>query len=140
MIRRPPISTRTDTLFPYTTLFRSKRKAEHRSVSDTCLLAVERANDAEHRATRRTVNPSAGSMIEQRGNTHSCEQCVIKGLGPFQIVGADGCIAQPLFLLLWHACISGSVPPGFRSPSITRSFPKEGRIQDRKSTRLNSRY
>src|SRR3546814_5873910 len=25
MIRRPPISTRTDTLFPYTTLFRSVR-------------------------------------------------------------------------------------------------------------------
>src|SRR3546814_18317516 len=25
MIRRPPRSTRTDTLFPYTTLFRSKR-------------------------------------------------------------------------------------------------------------------
>src|SRR3546814_15401803 len=28
MIRRPPRSTRTDTLFPYTTLFRSKRYAE----------------------------------------------------------------------------------------------------------------
>src|SRR3546814_15118171 len=27
MIRRPPISTRTDTLFPYTTLFRSKVNA-----------------------------------------------------------------------------------------------------------------
>src|SRR3546814_14430148 len=26
MIRRPPRSTRTDTLFPYTTLFRSNRK------------------------------------------------------------------------------------------------------------------
>src|SRR3546814_20550021 len=26
MIRRPPISTRTDTLFPYTTLFRSSGK------------------------------------------------------------------------------------------------------------------
>src|SRR3546814_10541875 len=26
MIRRPPISTRTDTLFPYTTLFRSSRR------------------------------------------------------------------------------------------------------------------
>src|SRR3546814_14532273 len=25
MLRRPPISTRTDTLFPYTTLFRSKQ-------------------------------------------------------------------------------------------------------------------
>src|SRR3546814_3203258 len=27
MIRRPPRSTRTDTLFPYTTLFRSDREA-----------------------------------------------------------------------------------------------------------------
>src|SRR3546814_21018852 len=27
MIRRPPISTRTDTLFPYTTLFRSFQSA-----------------------------------------------------------------------------------------------------------------
>src|SRR3546814_13424474 len=28
MIRRPPRSTRTDTLFPYTTLFRSSNKAD----------------------------------------------------------------------------------------------------------------
>src|SRR3546814_11846702 len=28
MIRRPPRSTRTDTLFPYTTLFRSLRRVE----------------------------------------------------------------------------------------------------------------
>src|SRR3546814_20031564 len=32
MIRRPPISTRTDTLFPYTTLFRSKAKAKGKRV------------------------------------------------------------------------------------------------------------
>src|SRR3546814_8505983 len=31
MIRRPPISTRTDTLFPYTTLFRSKSPLLSRS-------------------------------------------------------------------------------------------------------------
>src|SRR3546814_12297183 len=30
MIRRPPRSTRTDTLFPYTTLFRSRDKADPR--------------------------------------------------------------------------------------------------------------
>src|SRR3546814_7029772 len=30
MIRRPPRSTRTDTLFPYTTLFRSAREMNHR--------------------------------------------------------------------------------------------------------------
>src|SRR3546814_9357394 len=29
MVRRPPRSTRTDTLFPYTTLFRSQRKILH---------------------------------------------------------------------------------------------------------------
>src|SRR3546814_3911576 len=29
MIRRPPRSTRTDTLFPYTTLFRSDRHRQH---------------------------------------------------------------------------------------------------------------
>src|SRR3546814_4293155 len=31
MIRRPPRSTRTDTLFPYTTLFRSAATAEERA-------------------------------------------------------------------------------------------------------------
>src|SRR3546814_9474204 len=30
MIRRPPRSTRTDTLFPYTTLFRSTRSSRRR--------------------------------------------------------------------------------------------------------------
>src|SRR3546814_9587253 len=34
MIRRPPRSTRTDTLFPYTTLFRSRRYGE--SVPGPC--------------------------------------------------------------------------------------------------------
>src|SRR3546814_20179600 len=32
MIRRPPRSTRTDTLFPYTTLFRSTMAAENEGV------------------------------------------------------------------------------------------------------------
>src|SRR3546814_4488892 len=39
MIRRPPRSTRTDTLFPYTTLFRSKRA----EVGDT--LAMRRLKE-----------------------------------------------------------------------------------------------
>src|SRR3546814_15257816 len=40
MIRRPPISTRTDTLFPYTTLFRS-------TVSDTGNAPADREIDLE---------------------------------------------------------------------------------------------
>src|SRR3546814_17013215 len=34
MIRRPPRSTRTDTLFPYTTLFRSADADDHREDHD----------------------------------------------------------------------------------------------------------
>src|SRR3546814_8775385 len=33
MIRRPPISTRTDTLFPYTTLFRSRIERQTSTLS-----------------------------------------------------------------------------------------------------------
>src|SRR3546814_1344743 len=45
MIRRPPRSTRTDTLFPYTTLFRSS----HRSAASSAVRA------RRHRFRRRTV-------------------------------------------------------------------------------------
>src|SRR3546814_3194222 len=37
MIRRPPRSTRTDTLFPYTTLFRSPGGAQRRLARRLCL-------------------------------------------------------------------------------------------------------
>src|SRR3546814_20091504 len=36
MIRRPPRSTRTDTLFPYTTLFRSPHEYSRHPTGDTC--------------------------------------------------------------------------------------------------------
>src|SRR3546814_18245929 len=42
MIRRPPRSTRTDTLFPYTTLFRSGGAEEVR-VHDPCALEMAQA-------------------------------------------------------------------------------------------------
>src|SRR3546814_8907531 len=38
MIRRPPRSTRTDTLFPYTTLFRSCSSNPHVDANYTCLI------------------------------------------------------------------------------------------------------
>src|SRR3546814_16646754 len=36
MIRRPPRSTRTDTLFPYTTLFRSCRSCDEKATQAAC--------------------------------------------------------------------------------------------------------
>src|SRR3546814_20347388 len=42
MIRRPPRSTRTDTLFPYTTLFRSKKMIIYPEINfDTVLIRRE---------------------------------------------------------------------------------------------------
>src|SRR3546814_5729034 len=66
MIRRPPRSTRTDTLFPYTTLFRSasarsgatviwRTVCDTRTASVAMMLSVmtsESSGEAETRATR----------------------------------------------------------------------------------------
>src|SRR3546814_2440224 len=47
MIRRPPRSTRTDTLFPYTTLFRSHRGVQRRT--DVARRAVDGVPDGPRR-------------------------------------------------------------------------------------------
>src|SRR3546814_888483 len=48
MIRRPPRSTRTDTLFPYTTLFRSVEPHGLRPRGPPCVRAVGRVADMAH--------------------------------------------------------------------------------------------
>src|SRR3546814_8242041 len=57
MIRRPPRSTRTDTLFPYTTLFRSPLAAPSapgkRAVRDRVQVALGIAREAEGLQQRR---------------------------------------------------------------------------------------
>src|SRR3546814_19447308 len=62
MIRRPPRSTRTDTLFPYTTLFRSPR--------DGTLLRRSRARGATGRMARSErfdrIEPACGERRGQR--------------------------------------------------------------------------
>src|SRR3546814_19124747 len=46
MLRRPPRSTRTDTLFPYTTLFRSRRAQRHRGDSPARIAVEQRVDIA----------------------------------------------------------------------------------------------
>src|SRR3546814_12400071 len=51
MIRRPPRSTRTDTLFPYTTLFRSGERLEDDVCKDLPVVEDQReSTDIEHLA------------------------------------------------------------------------------------------
>src|SRR3546814_3084193 len=56
MIRRPPRSTRTDTLFPYTTLFRSALDTEHlgRIGRKQCEQPVDRDPLVAHRSEEHT--------------------------------------------------------------------------------------
>src|SRR3546814_2531999 len=54
MIRRPPRSTRTDTLFPYTTLFRSTKKGDTGSPEVQVAVLTERINNlTEHFKTHK---------------------------------------------------------------------------------------
>src|SRR3546814_9601287 len=62
MIRRPPRSTRTDTLFPYTTLFRSQ--AQGRKGSGARTLATCRTNRAL--SPRQLVFRPAAPNLRQR--------------------------------------------------------------------------
>src|SRR3546814_10903414 len=60
MIRRPPRSTRTDTLFPYTTLFRSR--------TDKNLFLVDRKGlGVETRAGRSCDAPDIGLVVYRKG-------------------------------------------------------------------------
>src|SRR3546814_3781987 len=71
MIRRPPISTRTDTLFPYTTLFRSLVRAVEEALEtgiDQARIALADHGIVEaqalHRAGREILDQHVG-LLEQ---------------------------------------------------------------------------
>src|SRR3546814_4964931 len=71
MIRRPPRSTRTDTLFPYTTLFRSHRHAGHgdgaqRGAETIRHDAARRGDRARNRAGRKGLCAVAGRREDPR--------------------------------------------------------------------------
>src|SRR3546814_18396447 len=57
MIRRPPRSTRTDTLFPYTTLFRSRGPAVRRRADG------DRAGDAPAATDRAPAGADDGDAV-----------------------------------------------------------------------------
>src|SRR3546814_21062581 len=111
MIRRPPKSTRTDTLFPYTTLFRSQRLiAANRR--DHSLLAIEEPEAHLHPHLQRLVYKHLFETIVGLDS----------GVDDGQDDANDDDVApsKPLSVLLTT-----------HSPHIAR---------DRKSTRLNSSH
>src|SRR3546814_3179227 len=88
MIRRPPRSTRTDTLFPYTTLFRSddlhrahlrrpgdrparKRRAQHVDRAGAC--GQSRANVGDELVDRRKAFDAEQARHRDRSEEHTSE-------------------------------------------------------------------
>src|SRR3546814_19849731 len=65
MILRPPRSTRTDTLFPYTTLFRSQR---HRRLARACEQRAEHEDRRAHLAHDVIGRDGRGQRRRARGH------------------------------------------------------------------------
>src|SRR3546814_13801034 len=119
MIRRPPRSTRTDTLFPYTTLFRSYIAVlVHLAVRDTALerglprrLAVLVGSNESYPFFDAPVIPATEALI--------CETPVVDGT---------------------------ETPRAFASPESAEDYRGVTELrelthpEDRKSTRLNSSH
>src|SRR3546814_20049102 len=62
MIRRPPKSTRTDTLFPYTPLFRSDQRRDIRHIGNAVALARH-----ERRGGIARLGPEFGGLGRREG-------------------------------------------------------------------------
>src|SRR3546814_6902441 len=93
MIRRPPRSTRTYTLFPYTTLFRSRRRPAHVRVQGFARRAVDGPEvGAGDRLRRRPVpGPARGHPA---GNHRPARRMMMRLHGPCAVVVAlAACLA-----------------------------------------------
>src|SRR3546814_1124724 len=114
MIRRPPRSTRTDTLFPYTTLFRSMPRVIDEDLSGRVIISDQRL-DARHRdaaveAAEMGDGGAGGRVVLEHGGDQAA------------IIGRGG----------------GKIGVGLRHPPRDRAAIAIA--GDRKSTRLNSSH
>src|SRR3546814_2447364 len=155
MIRRPPRSTRTDTLFPYTTLFRS---AEHEADRRGAEAGAGRRGAADR---VRTGDEGIGAMIDvEQYALRAFEQDARAGL-------ADLFQALPHRLRIFEHIVGDFGQVGDQARAVDRRFAEPGaqrvvmrgqavdlrfemvemrqvadadRAADRKSTRLNSSH
>src|SRR3546814_5325842 len=123
MIRRPPRSTRTDTLFPYTTLFRSPRQVEHHG-------HVEHHVAAEHEelAVREVLHPHDAEDQRQAGGHQRVHRAALQP--EHQYLAENRWLEEQAVIPQIHS---------FTISSSRWAISSRG-PSDRKSTRLNSSH
>src|SRR3546814_10096901 len=129
MIRRPPRSTRTDTLFPYTTLFRSADGAalgREDSGRDCAGVGILVAGRAAGGGSEKPVG-----VIEQLREDE-------RGLRVIGRLSARTAVGREAAALLKAGAVDG-LSFGYRVREASEGRPRELRA-DRKSTRLNSSH
>src|SRR3546814_5908474 len=114
MIRRPPRSTRTDTLFPYTTLFRS---AGYRSQAEQNALVKQGVTSAK-RSSHTYNNGFDLSIGSAKSEEEIRKRLGARGINVTKVIRETGQGRHQGTGPHWHIAIDG----------------------DRKSTSLNSRH
>src|SRR3546814_16932728 len=126
MILRPPISTRTDTLFPYTTLFRSpcnvKRRARF-TVRISSRTATGATWEGVHRALTREPGdlPAWVAQCQGPGKGRGTEVSVERRPGGWSRLGAGVAgftpLATPASACRARATAGSPIAAGLRGPS-----------------------
>src|SRR3546814_6115810 len=141
MIRRPPRSTRTDTLFPYTTLFRSRRfpwrcgiHPESHRLADHCSSLHEPGDRApSHEAFLR---PSPATQLA-RSRAQTGRSTSTRSLGHLHVSAIALDLIAKRILEAVHFLARRAIDLVFDG----RDGIGFGRVRaDRKSTRLNSSH
>src|SRR3546814_5296374 len=125
MIRRPPRSTRTDTLFPYTTLFRSGQPE----------LREPRTILAAFYKLERFVDEAVGDLRARQPFDRALSELGALLPEPVGEVGRQDARAEPFPLGVTFVEAIGR-----RERRISDVAPAAEMPLDRKSTRLNSRH
>src|SRR3546814_20384995 len=112
MRRRPPRSTRTDTLFPYTTLFRSRAGAR------LCRLSIRTSSSPE--PTRQSPEAARKGLPALQERLR--ERCSVRELAEHRIHAAlPLAVDQPQLALGRGSSGRGHAHPGLEANSLERS-------------------
>src|SRR3546814_10407680 len=130
MIRPPPRSTRTDTLFPYTTLFRS------RLPQPSDLARLHGRDRHRHVLVDGAAAPDAPAAVRLAGDRHRLGARRARGRNLYEHVDRGAVDRQD------RRALAGRQRPDYRRLFAVADEPlvaDDGPLADRKRNRLNSR-